>query len=168
MRDHARVQIFLARERHFEKRVRILEAVLALRHREGRHLLALLVVPFEPACIRDRVELPRAAEPVGRGELQRAVGLRARQVLVSAARIVHRAPHQRVFADAREQRVGRLLHCAADIHGAGLDVPREIRQLQHRHHAIDRHDADAVDRGMAGGGQFRIRGETVDVRHLQT
>ena len=137
--------------------------VAALRHGQCRHLLAVLVVPLEPAGIGDRHALPRAAKAVGRGELRGALRISAGQVLVGAARVVHRPPHHRVFAHPGEQRVDRLLHGAADICRADLDVPAEIGQFQHRHHAVDRHDRDAVDLGMSGRRQFRIGRQTVDV-----
>ena len=147
--------------------MRIVLRVAALRHRQGRHLLAVLVVPFEPPRIGDRHALARPAETVGRGELRRAGRVLARQVLVGAARVVHRTPHHGVFAHPGQQRVDRLLHRAADIHRADLDVPGQVRQFQHRHHAVDRHDRDPVDLGVAGRRQFRIGRQPVDVRHLQ-
>jgi hypothetical protein len=80
---------------------------------------------------------------------------------------VHRPPHHRVSAHAREQRVDRLLHRAADVRRSDLNVPAEIRQFQHRHHAVDGHDRDAVDLRMARGRQFRIGRQTIDVGQLQ-
>jgi hypothetical protein len=148
--------------------VRVVLRVPALRHRQSRHLLTVLVVPFEPARIGDRHALPRPAEPVRRGELRRPGGVLARQVLIGAARVVHRPPHHRVVADAGQQRVDRLLHRAADIHRADLDVPGQVRQFQHRHHAVDRDDRDPVDLGMPRGRQFRVGRQPVDIGQLQS
>ena len=141
--------------------------VAALGHRQCRHLLAVLVVALEPACIGDRHALPRPAKAVGCGELRPRPPHAARQVLVGAARVVHRPPHHGVFAHAGKQRIDRLLHGAADIGRADLDVPGEVGQFQHRHHAVDRHDRDAVDLRVPGRRQFRIGRQTVDVGHLQ-
>ena len=74
IRHHPRVQVVLARQlRAVEIGVRIVLRVAALRHRQCRHLLAVLVVPLEPAGIGDRHALPRPAEAVGCGELRGAL-----------------------------------------------------------------------------------------------
>jgi hypothetical protein len=76
------------------------------------------------------------------------------------------ARHTTAQLHPREQRVDRLLHSAADICRADLDMPAEVGQFQHRHHAVDRDDRDAVDLGMPGRRQFWIGRQTVDVGHL--
>src|SRR4029453_4992889 len=49
-------------------------------------------------------------------------------------------------------------------HRSRLDMPWEIRQLEHRHHAIDGDDTDAVDLGVSGRRELRISREAIDVR----
>jgi hypothetical protein len=68
---------------------------------------------------------------------------------------------------AREQCVDSLLHGTANVGRAHLDVPAEIVQFQHRHHAVDGHDRDAVDLRVGGGRQFRIGCQTVDVGQIE-
>src|SRR5437870_4764485 len=51
----------------------------------------------------------------------------------------------------------------ADVHRLHLDVPGEVRQLQHRHHAVDGDDGDAVDDRVPRRRQLRIRRQAVDV-----
>jgi hypothetical protein len=98
----------------------------------------------QPTSIGNRHALPRSARAVGCGELCGTLRKSTRQVLVGAARVVHRPPHHRVSAHASEQGIDRLLHRTADVHGADPDVPAEIRQFQHRHHAVGRRDRDAL------------------------
>jgi hypothetical protein len=45
--------------------------------------------------------------------------------------------------------------------------PTWIGQFQHRHHAVDRHDRDAVHLGMPGCRQLRIGRQPIDVGKLQ-
>ena len=57
-----------------------------------------------------------------------------------------------MFTDTGEEGICRLLHRAADIRRPDLDVPSEVGQFQHRHHAIDRDNGNTVDFGMPGCG----------------
>src|SRR6476469_8305579 len=98
--------------------------MLALRYGERRHFLAILIVFLEPPRVGNSHVLSRSTEPIRRSELQRALRKGPREILVRATRIVHGAPHYCVFANAGEQRVRRLLDRAADVHRAGLYVPR--------------------------------------------
>ena len=148
--------------------MRIVLRVLALGDGERGHHFTILVVRLQPACVGDRHALARAAKAVRAGELQCAGCVLARQVLIGALGVMHGAPHHRVFAHARQQRVHRLLHGAADVDRAGLDMPRQVGQLQHGHHAVDRHHGDAIDFGVPGGGQLRVGGEAVDIVHGQS
>src|SRR5262249_37698946 len=100
-------------------------------------------------------------------ELGGTLRLGAGKVLVGATWVVHCPPHHRVFADPGEQRVDRLLHRTADVCRTHLDVPAEIGQFQHRHHAVDRYYRDAVDFRMSGRREFGIGRQAVDVGHLQ-
>jgi hypothetical protein len=55
-------------------------------------------------------------------------------------------------AHAGEQGVDGLLDRAADIDRIHLDLPAQVRELQHRHHAVDGHDGDAVHQRLPGRG----------------
>ena len=137
--------------------------VFALGHGEGGHLLPLLVVPFQPAGVRHRHALSGTAEAIRGGKLRRSLGVGARQVLVGAAGVVHGPPDHRILADPGQQRVDGLLHRAADIDRLHLHVPAQIREFQHGHHAVDRHDADAVDNRVPGRRQLGVCRQSIDV-----
>ena len=147
--------------------MRVLVPVSALGHGESGHLLPILLVPFQPAGVRDRHALARTTEPVRSGELRRAVRVGAGQVLIGAAGVVHRPPHHRMRAHPGEQGVDGLLDRAADIDRVHLDLPGQVRELQHRHHAVDRHDGDAVHHRVPRRRQLRVCRQPVDVRHGQ-
>src|SRR5205085_235288 len=71
------------------------------------------------------------------------------------------------LAHTGEEGVHGLLDGAADIGRLDLDVPAQVRELQHRQHAVHGDDGDAVDHLMARRRQFRIRRQAVDVRHRE-
>src|SRR5499425_1511421 len=116
--DHARAEIVLARQRlPAEVGMGILVRMTALRDGERRHLLPALSMPLQPARVRHGHALSRPAESIGRGELRGPRRVGARQILIGALGIVHRAPDHGVLAHAGEQRVDGLLDSAADVHG---------------------------------------------------
>ena len=64
--------------------------------------------------------------------------------------------------------VRRQLYRAADIRCADLDMPGQIGQFQHRHHAIDGNDGDSVHVGVPGRGQLRVGRQSIDVGHFES
>jgi hypothetical protein len=102
-----------------------------------------------------------------RGKLRRSLGLGAGQVLVAAAGVVHRPPDHRIRADPGQERVDGLLDCPADLDGLHLDVSAQIWELQHRHHAVDRHDGDTVHHGVPRRRQLRVCRQSIDGCHGQ-